>query len=511
MAGGAAAVAVSFLLRILAGGLFLPELASQTLFSLTPGFLESKAVENLGPLAKYSAFVGASIGNVFLLGLVAYFIQRFERTPKSRLGRVLALTIIPFAIMSALGVLFISVAQVSSQPPTLVALALSLIVPSLVFGAATGYRGIASSGRNVVCIPEQGGPKPFNRKRRLFIKAAGGAAVAAVILYYGVGLLFSKVQLSPGADETSSILRSSVTPNDQFYRVDVNVFPPSVDSKAWNLKLHGLVSNPMLITYDSLISMPSAEEYATLECVSNKIGGDLMSTALWRGVKLKDLLRMAGVSSTAEYVVFRCYDGYDVGVPLDRSMMDGAILAYQINGEKLPVEHGYPVRAIVPGLYGMMNAKWVTEIELVNRVYAGFWQRRGWTNTALYQTGSTIITPGTSALRDRFSLPPSLTDISGSPIPVAGVAFAGDRGIAKVEVSTDDGKTWQTASLNDPLSNYTWVFWKLEWNPPLTGQYRLIVRATDGTGETQTATLRDPFPDGATGYHVVDVTVRTAT
>ena len=232
-----------------------------------------------------------------------------------------------------------------------------------------------------------------------------------------------------------------------------------------------------------------------------------MSTALWKGVKLGDLLNTAGVSSQADYVVFKCYDGYDVGIPLERAMAEGTILATDMNGVPLPAEHGYPLRAIVPGLYGMMNAKWITDIELVSGTYEGFWQRRGWTNVATYQTGSTIITPGSSLLRDRFSLPSGLVEVAGSQVPLVGMAFAGDRGIQKVEVSTDGGASWQTASLYDPLSKYTWVFWKLDWNPTSSGLQHLVVRATDGNGNTQVATMSDPFPNGATGYDVVDVVV----
>jgi DMSO/TMAO reductase YedYZ molybdopterin-dependent catalytic subunit len=349
--------------------------------------------------------------------------------------------------------------------------------------------------------------KGFNRKRRLFVKSAAGATVGAVLLYYGIGLLFPKQSPLLPSKEPSQVLAAGVTPNDQFYRVDINVIAPSVDISAWRLKLHGLVGNPMTLDYNQLLALPSVEEFATLECVSNKVGGDLMSTALWKGVKLKDLLNLAGVGSGADYAVFTCFDGYDVGIPLDRAMADGTILAYVMNGETLPHDHGYPLRAIVPGLYGMMNAKWITDIELVNGVHKGFWQRRGWTNTALPHTGSWTLTPGDSGLRDRFSLPSSLTDVGGNPIAVVGVAFAGDRGIQKVEVSTDGGNNWQPASLHDPLSKYTWVFWKFDWNPKSSGNYQVIVRATDGTGGVQVATMADPFPDGATGLQVVDVKV----
>ncbi|HEY6282755.1 MAG TPA: molybdopterin-dependent oxidoreductase, partial [Nitrososphaerales archaeon] len=403
---------------------------------------------------------------------------------------------------------------VASVPPTPLAMALAVVPTSVVFGIFAGIPTpaidmVASAGSGALCVPSSTGKGQTDKKRRLFIKTGVAAAVGAVIVYYGVGLLFPKEQLRSVAGEQALILSSKITPNDRFYRVDVNVLAPVVDSNTWSLNVRGLVNTPMKLTYSKLVSMPSVEEYATLECVSNNIGGDLLSTALWKGPRLKEILDVAGASAAADYVVFRCFDGYDVGVPMERSLLDGAVLAYEMNGAKLPTEHGYPVRAVIPGLYGMMNAKWVTEIELVNGTYLGFWQRKGWTNSALYQTGSTILSPGSAPLRDRFPVPSAASDVTGSSVPIVGVAFAGDRGISKVEVSTDGGNSWKVASLQDPLSGNTWVFWNLDWNPPANGAYRLMVRATDQAGLTQTATLRNPFPDGASGYQAVDIRIST--
>src|SRR5439155_26669211 len=195
----------------------------------------------------------------------------------------------------------------------------------------------------------------------------------------------------------------------------------------------------------------AVEEYATLQCVSNKIGGDLISTALWKGVRLKDLLSRAQVGPGAKYIAFRCYDGYDVGIHLERGLVEGTILAYDMNLARLTAEHGYPVRAIVPGLYGMMNPKWITEIELVDGIYEGYWQRKGWANNAKYNTHSFIVIPGNAAVGKRFSniaasgatAHSSPSSSSSEMVPIAGVAFAGDRGISKVEVSTDGGTTWK--------------------------------------------------------------------
>lgn len=169
-------------------------------------------------------------------------------------------------------------------------------------------------------------------------------------------------------------------------------------------------------------------------------------------------------------------------------------MAHRMNDELLPREHGFPLRAIVPGIYGMMNAKWLTEMEVTDQVYLGYWQERGWSNDAKIKTTSLIYYPAPEA------------QVSG-PIPIAGVAFAGDRGISKVEVSTDGGNTWNEAVLKKPRSPYSWVLWAYEWTPSDKSNHVIIVRATDGTGQLQDPTPRPNFPDGATGYHTVEVTV----
>lgn len=507
VAAGAVAVAVSFATRVIFGVPYLPELAASAVFSLVPGSLESSAVENLGPLAKEATYLMASVVLVLVLASVPFILGRFGVLRRSAATALLAGAASAYALLLVLTALFLSLTRVPTLPVPPVSAALGMVIPGVVFAAAFATLYLRPRGRPQALYPAERVKKRFDRKRRLFIASAAGAAVGAVILYYGLGSLFSKRTPVRAGQETSQVLSSQVTANSDFYRVDIDVFAPAVNSGTWSLKLHGLVNKTMAFDYQTIQSLQSTEEYATLECVSNKVGGDLMGTALWKGVRLKTLLDAAGVNPQADYVVFRCHDGYDVGIPIESAVADGTILAYEMNGEPLPTDHGYPLRAIVPGLYGMMSAKWVTDIELVGGTYDGYWQRRGWTNQATYQTGSTIITPGGAQLRDRFPIPSSLGDISGSPIPIIGEAFAGDRGISKVEVSTDGGATWQPASVYDPLSQYTWVFWRLDWEPPSAGAYTLKVRATDGAGQEQVATVTSPYPDGATGYSVVDIEV----
>jgi DMSO/TMAO reductase YedYZ molybdopterin-dependent catalytic subunit len=192
-----------------------------------------------------------------------------------------------------------------------------------------------------------------------------------------------------------------------------------------------------------------------------------------------------------------------------KAMDPGTILAYHMNGVPLLADHGFPARMIVPGYYGMMNCKWVTSIEVVAETYQGYWQVRGWINEAQYETGSFIVTPGNAQVADRFGIAQT-SNVPLGLVPIAGVAFAGDRGIEKVEVSTDGGNTWTLASVKDPLSDNTWVLWTADWNPPATGNYSIAVRATDKTGAVQTASMAAPFPGGATGYAIVDVGVTSS-
>ncbi|MDV3244246.1 MAG: molybdopterin-dependent oxidoreductase [Nitrososphaerales archaeon] len=506
--GGTIAILVSYAIRYYVGGVFLPEVAVNALVTQTPGAVESVLVAHLQYLAKYSALAGAIGINLVVYGVIGYVvIGNFGRG--SFAERVSTYSLIAYGVSLAIAVLLLALTQVLSTPQSPQTVLLSLVLSQLAFGLvlAARDRSILPPAK-VICEPIEPVPqsKPrFIRKRRLFIKAGIASAVAGVLLYYGVNLLFSKPSGNL-PDTVSTLYNQEVTPNDKFYRVDVDILPPNVDAKTWSLRVSGMVDNPLALTYDQLESMNTVEQYNTLECVSNEIGGDLISTAKWKGAKLKDVLQMAQVRQGATYVVFKAADGYDVGIPMDRALLDGTLLSFEMNGQPLPQEHGFPVRAIVPGLYGMMNCKWVTGIEVVNETYQGYWQRRGWANDAEYHTGSEIVMPGASQIDDRFNIAGN-SQVPLGMVPIAGLAFAGDRGIEKVEVSTDNGKTWVPASIKDPLSNYTWVIWTAEWNPPITGDYRIAVRATDKTGVVQTAAMVAPFPNGATGYHVVDIGV----
>jgi len=535
LAAGAVAVAVSLILKETSGGMFLPEIASQALFSVTPGQFESQAVENIGPLAKYSAFIGSIIANIVAFGIIAIFLDKLFARLKKRgyLLEALLSSALSYIIFIIIAVIVVTLIQSRSgiQVVPLLLIVLSLIPSQLAFGF------VLSSffhGRTKRKSPEVPGLKPsvgtptdtmdVTYSRRAFLRLIAAAAVALPIILLGVDRLLSRQN---GAQEQASttpnllpqtgpkpkgfedpnlapLLASEVTPTYLFYRIDINPIVPQVDSKSWNLTIKGLVEKPLTINYDQIKSMPSVEEYVTLECISNKIGGDLISTALWKGVRLSQLLEKAAIKPNVKYVVFRCADGYDVGIPIEKSQMEGTILAYDMNYAPLTPKHGFPVRAIVPGLYGMMNPKWITEIELVDSVYEGYWQRLGWRNNAEDNTGSTILIPDHAPARQRFRKLDETDDTSyGGKVPIAGIAFAGNRGISKVEVSTDGGTTWKTAQIKDPLSKYTWVLWTAGYVPPNKENYKIVVRATDKTGNTQTTEMSPPFPNGATGYHTI--------
>ena len=551
LAGGVALiVAVSF--KIIAGGLFVPELASQTLFSLTPGEIESSSVATLGSLAKYTAFTTAIIINLVLYGGLAILLHELYRklSDKNTIVNLIQLSFIPYLIMVAISAILLQLSELLTGSSEIQYTFLFLLLPNVAYGRTLSYlfqRDTANTAKRVKPLnalntdidPEAGqrgekkfGPSKDSSVRRVsrkqFITMAAAAIGVAIFIFWARTFPFHskpsmpvsspKVPLPPPsaripagsifAQETlAPFVAYELTPNDKFYRIDTNIIVPSVDASSWRLNVKGLLrTGPVQYTYDELRAMPSVSEYATLECISDKVEGDLISTAYWKGVSLKSILEKAQVLPEAIYIVFRCSDGYDVGIPLDRGLMDGTILAYEMNGVPLPAEHGFPLRAIVPGLYGMMNAKWITEIELVDRVYEGFWQRRGWANNARYQTHSKIVFPG-DALRNRFEELSTNTATIGSKSPIAGVAFAGDRGISKVEVSIDGGNTWQSVNIKDPLSNNCWVLWALDWIPQNKGKYNIVVRATDKAGNLQTAEIRDIYPNGSTGYHSAEETV----
>jgi DMSO/TMAO reductase YedYZ molybdopterin-dependent catalytic subunit len=280
-----------------------------------------------------------------------------------------------------------------------------------------------------------------------------------------------------------------VTPNADFYRIDTAVIVPQVTAEEWTLSFDGMVRRPFTITYAELLEMPMVERDVTIMCVSNPIGGDLIGTARWLGTPLLPLLERAGIEPGADQIFSTSIDGWTCSTPLDGLAEREPLLAIAMNGEPLPIEHGFPVRMIIPGLYGFISAtKWVTQI--TGTTYAAdpaYWTVRGWATDAPVLTGSRIDLPDGS--------------LSVGQTAIGGVAWAMDGdGISRVEVSIDDGP-WQDAQLAEQPNPRTWRQWWLEWEAT-PGRHSIAVRATNGLGETQTSEVADVVPSGATGYDV---------
>ncbi|WDZ85269.1 molybdopterin-dependent oxidoreductase [Micromonospora cathayae] len=299
-----------------------------------------------------------------------------------------------------------------------------------------------------------------------------------------------------GADLGLRGLAPYVTSNAGFYRIDTALVVPQVDPGTWRLRVHGRVRNPFELSFAELLARPMVERYVTLACVSNEVGGDLVGNARWLGVPVKELLDEAGPLDGADQVVSRSVDGWTCGTPTE-VLRDGrdALLAVGMNGEPLPVEHGFPVRMVVPGLYGYVSAcKWITELELTSFAdFDAYWVPRGWSARGPIKTQSRIDTP-----RPRNRL-------TAGPVTVAGVAWAQHLGIRRVEVRVDEGE-WQQATLAAAVSTDTWVQWSWRW-AATPGEHTLQVRATDASGATQPERRAPVAPDGATGWHTVRVTV----
>jgi DMSO/TMAO reductase YedYZ molybdopterin-dependent catalytic subunit len=404
-----------------------------------------------------------------------------------------------FALFGLLGAIAGWNEPFAEPVPLLAATAVAAIAGWLVLAALLDLEGAETPTDGLAGDPD----------RRRFIRLAAGASAGAVVAGATGRVLLSDLPEVPdidvsvgGAEVPDSLaafqfddvpgISPIVVPNDEFYRIDTALVVPTVDERDWSLRIHGLVEREVVLTYDDLLALDRVERYVTIACVSNEVGGDLVGNALWSGVRLTEVLDMAGVGPEAGQLVGRSVDGFTVGFPVDVAY-DGRepLIALGMNGEPLPRRHGFPARLIVPGLYGYVSAtKWLSDIELTTwEDFDAYWIPRGWAKEAPIKTQSRIDAP------DRRQAQPA------GAIAFGGVAWAPIKGIERVEVRAGDG-AWVPAETSAPLADTAWVQWKavLELEP---GRYEVQVRATDGTGETQTADEVRPRPDGATGHHSV--------
>jgi DMSO/TMAO reductase YedYZ molybdopterin-dependent catalytic subunit len=352
--------------------------------------------------------------------------------------------------------------------------------------------------------------------RRQFMQLSAAAVGVAGVAYLGGRLLSERANVAAevehlklpaatdpapplpvGCDLKIPGLASFITPNSAFYRVDTAIVLPQIPPSTWQLRIHGMVSREITLSFGDLLKRPLIEDYITLCCVSNPVGGPYIGNAKWLGASLGALLREAGIKAGADQLYCTSFDGFTSGTPV-ATAMDGrdAMLAVGMNGKALPTEHGFPVRTVVPGLYGYVSAcKWITDIEVTT--YAAnqaYWAQRGWSSQAIIKTES------------RIDVPSGQNTLKSGPTTIAGVAWAQHRGIEAVEVRVDRGP-WREATLAVVPGIDTWRQWSIPWNAT-PGSHRIEARATDKTGHTQTSLEEPPEPNGATGYPMVAVSVQ---
>ncbi|MEY4251418.1 MAG: hypothetical protein RL691_299 [Actinomycetota bacterium] len=460
----------------------------------TPPWLKTLAIYLFGTDNKTALRVGI----VILLATIAYIAGSFSITSPTPLVSAIVI----FAFLGALS----AIEQEGSNVSSILAPIMGAVIG---IGSAVRLLGILTNRWLATSTPSPS-RVPLGWDRRRFMRAT--AAVGATAVTAGIiGQSKERQRISaiesqrpdslPPVSESlppSQISQdiSFITPNDDFYRIDTALSFPNVNLEKWKLRIHGLVDQEITLSYADIAAMPQVEKVITICCVSNEIGGPYIGNAVWQGVYLKDLLLQAGVKPEAEQLFSRSLDGWTCGFPIELAL-DGrdALLAIGMNGEPLPLEHGFPARLIVPGIYGYVSAtKWLSEIE-VNKWSdeSGYWIPRGWARNAPIKTQSRIDVPRAGAT------------ITAGPTRVAGVAWAQHTGIEKVEIRID-GAEWNEAVLGDDISDDTWRLWTFDWQST-SGQHIIQVRATDKSGYTQTEIVTGVAPDGATGWHTREVSV----
>lgn len=400
-------------------------------------------------------------------------------------------------VWAPLAILLVVIASygtaVPMDTPRLVRLVLHLAADALVFSAALhafAPQAITLLARESTQV-DADVPATDRGRRRLLVAMGGGLAMAGT----GYAGLFIRDVYGGATSRQRGVIPDPVTPVGQFYVISKNFVDPSVDADGWKLELTGLVDTRGALSYQDLLALPQHQQMTTLTCISNPIGGDLISNAEWTGVRLSDLLLEAGLHPGAVELALYAHDGYTESLPLSKALEPMTLLVHTMNGEPLTARHGKPARLIVPGKYGIKNVKWLRRIEIVAGDFRGFWQQRGWTDDATIQTMS------------RIDVPRSRQIVGLGPVDIGGIAFAGDRGVSRVEWSSDGGSTWRDVDNLESIAPLSWAIWRSTWNPTERGTHRLVVRATDGRGDTQTERQQPPIPNGATGYHRIDVGV----
>ncbi len=466
---------------------------------------------SLGPIDTIAKFVEQSMALVLFIvvlavlgAIVGLLVGRTRRTAWETGAGV--------GIVAFLLLLVLEVNRINLAATPFIGLGIAVLL--IAWGAAVGAllgRARGPLVRSAATTPAQpNGPE----RRALLLKATGGALVLAAAAW-GAGRFLQMRDTLVGAGEALQNLRpasgsqplpanptaqrasinpvpgtrSEITPNDQFYRIDIDLRPPRIEGETWKLQVSGLFDRARPLTLDDLMRYPSVTVPITQSCISNPIGGSLISATYYTGVRMRDVLQDLGLQASAKELAVKASDGFYESVSMQDMLDPRTLFVYGMNGTTLPIEHGYPLRTFIPNRYGMKQPKWITSIEAIDHHGAGYWVDRGWSQEARPHIVSIIDTV-------------TQNNVTNGKVPVGGIAWAGDRGIQKVEVQVDDGQWSEAQLLTPPRSQFIWVLWRYDW-PVQQGQHTFRVRATDGTGALQEATPSDPHPNGATGYHEV--------
>ncbi|MDQ6901356.1 MAG: molybdopterin-dependent oxidoreductase [Candidatus Dormibacteraeota bacterium] len=477
---GLAAAAVMELLALGVGLKTLPDLLQGPLLGLLPGPVFGFLIDTLQHLGKVLEEAGLLLAMVLALGALGAAAAVAEaRLPRWRPGVVVAAA-------GWLALTGLSLADSAAGPLTVLA-ALNSGAWALVMAAWywLWHRLLQRrEGRDEVDL----------QRRRMALLFPAGLALLSLAVIGGLRVPEWLHALAGGDAPPGPV--PALTPVSDFYRVSKNLRDPVVVESGWSLRLFGQVGRELKLDLAHLRALPQSSEVVTMECVSNLVGGNLMSTGRFTGIPLRDLLTMTEPSADARSVTYRAQDGFSESLPLNLVLADPRILiALQLNGQPLGVEHGFPARVLIPGRYGMKGPKWLKEIELTSTPQGGYWEEQGWDREAIVRTTA------------RFDVPLTGSSLL-SPVQLAGVAFAGVRGVNAVEWSADGGRSWHPAELEAPLSELTWTRWRATWRPAQDGAYTLLVRARDGSGEAQTSQEAPSFPKGASGYHRLQVRAR---
>lgn len=511
LAGAAFTAAMAVLLWTSITPRSLANFVADRISNLLPASFTEFFIQSIGPAGKDTEFFSVLIGQTIFGGVLALLFVAIwpEIKGKAALARNITIfsvgvwLVFMLLLLPLLNVGFLGAGLGDEQILTLVTSFLLFALFGAAFYALFRYlvpATVVNSTAMAADSDEQIRLDGLPSSRRRFVVIVSGMFVAAVGVAFA-GTVFrnngdtARSQLGT-TTLTDGTLEGEVTSNANFYHVSKNAIDPTVDVASWKLNISGLVNAPYTLTLEQLQQMPSQIQYQTLTCISNPVAGPYISNAKWKGVQLKALLEKAGPQAGVQRVVFKSADGYTDSIAYEKALDPETLAAYEMNEVALPSDHGGPLRMLIPNIYGMKNAKWVASIELVGDPnYKGYWEQQGWDNTATIHTVSAI-----TSLADSQSVK------AGQATTIRGYAFAGERGITKVELSTDGGQTWNQTTLKPPLGDNSWSLWHYDWTPaPATQTYDLVVRATDKTGQLQTSVQADTFPAGASGWQHLSV------